>query len=114
MPAALVIRRKVLYHRTIGIGGIDKQRRVETDEEREFTIHVLRGRTMRTFKYGALAALCAICLLVISSQLFAFSLPLPMGVTLEGKGTVVSVEPGSAAERAGLQVGDRINRINGR
>ena len=69
---------------------------------------------MRTCKYGAIAALWVICLLVISSQLFAFSLPLPMGVTLEGKGTVVSVEPGSAAERAGIQVGDRINRINGR
>jgi C-terminal processing protease CtpA/Prc len=37
-----------------------------------------------------------------------------MGVSLEGKGTVVSIEPGSAAERAGIQVGDRINRINGR
>ena len=69
---------------------------------------------MRTCKYGAIAALCVICLLVVSSQVFAFSLPLPMGVTLEGKGTVVSVEPGSAAERAGIQVGDRINRINGR
>jgi C-terminal processing protease CtpA/Prc len=69
---------------------------------------------MRPSKYGALAALCVTCLLVISSELFAFSLPLSMGVTLEGKGTVVSVEPGSAAERAGIQVGDRINRINGR
>jgi len=69
---------------------------------------------MGTCKYGAIAALCVICLLVTSSQLFAFSLPLPMGVTLEGKGTVVSVEPGSTAERAGIQVGDRINRINGR
>jgi len=69
---------------------------------------------MRTSKYGAIAALCVICLLIISSQLFAFSLPLPMGVILEGKGTVVSVEPGSAAERAGIQVGDRINRVNGR
>jgi len=69
---------------------------------------------MRTCKYGAIAALWVIGLLVISSQLFAFSLPLPMGVTLEGKGTVVSVEPGSAADRAGIQVGDLINRINGR
>ena len=68
---------------------------------------------MRT-SYGALAALGVIGLLILSSPLFAFSLPLPMGVTLEGKGTVVSVEPGSAAERAGIQVGDRINRINGR
>ena len=39
---------------------------------------------------------------------------LPMGVVLEGKGTVVSVVPGSAAERAGIQPGDLINRINGR
>jgi len=69
---------------------------------------------MRTCKYGAIGALCVICLLVISSQLFAFFLRLPMGVTLEGKGTVVSVEPGSAADRAGIQAGDRINRINGR
>jgi S1-C subfamily serine protease len=69
---------------------------------------------MRTCKYGATAALCVICLLVISSQLFAFSLPLPMGVTLEGKGTVVSIVPNSAADRAGIKVGDRINRINGR
>lgn len=53
-------------------------------------------------------------LLILPSLLFAFSLPLPMGVILEGKGTVVSVEPGSAADRAGIQVGDRINRINGR
>ena len=71
-------------------------------------------RTMRTWKYGAIAALGVVCLLVLSSPLFALSLPLPMGVTLEGKGTVVSVEPGSAAERAGIQGGDRINRINGR
>jgi C-terminal processing protease CtpA/Prc len=69
---------------------------------------------MRTCKYGAIAALWVIGLLVISSQLFAFSLSLPMGVILEGKGTVVSVEPGSPADRAGIQVGDRINRINGR
>ena len=69
---------------------------------------------MRTFKYGAIAALCVICLLVVSSQVFAFSLPLPMGVTLEGKGTVVSIVPNSAADRAGIKVGDRINRINGR
>lgn len=65
-------------------------------------------------KYGPITVLCAICILVAASQSFAFSLSLPMGVTLEGKGTVVSVEPGSAAERAGIQVGDRINRINGR
>jgi C-terminal processing protease CtpA/Prc len=64
--------------------------------------------------YGALVALGVIGLLTISSPLFAFSLSLPMGVTLEGKGSVVSVEPGSAADRAGIQVGDRINRINGR
>jgi len=69
---------------------------------------------MRTCKYGTIAALSVICILVISSQLFAFSIPLPMGVTLEGKGTVVSIVPGSAADRAGIQVGDRINRINGR
>ena len=42
------------------------------------------------------------------------SLTLPMGVTLAGRGTVVSVEPGSMADRAGIQVGDLINRINGR
>jgi S1-C subfamily serine protease len=64
--------------------------------------------------YGARAALVVIGLLIISSPLFAFSLSLPMGVTLEGKGTVVSVIPGSAADQAGIQVGDRINRINGR
>jgi S1-C subfamily serine protease len=64
-------------------------------------------------KHGLIALLSMICLLV-TSQLFAFSLPLPMGVTLEGKGTVVSVEPGSTAERAGIQVGDLINQINGR
>ena len=69
---------------------------------------------MRTRKNKAMAALNVIFLLVLSTQLFAFSLPLPMGVTLEGKGTVVSVESGSAADRAGIQVGDRINRINGR
>jgi hypothetical protein len=40
-------------------------------------------------------------------------LTLSIGVTLEGRGDVVSVEPGSAAQRAGIQVGDRINRING-
>jgi hypothetical protein len=64
--------------------------------------------------YGARAALVVIGLLIISSPLFAFSLSLPMGVTLEGKGTVVSVIPASAADQAGIQVGDRINRINGR
>ena len=69
---------------------------------------------MRTWKYGAITVLWVMSLLVLSSPLFALSLPLPMGVTLEGKGTVVSVETGSAAERAGIQVGDRINRINGR
>ena len=69
---------------------------------------------MRIFRYGTIVALCVIGILVLSSQAVAFSLTLPMGVTLEGKGTVVSVEPGSAAERAGIQVGDRINRINGR
>ena len=42
------------------------------------------------------------------------TLTLPMGVTLEGRGTVVAVEPGSPAERAGIQVGDLINRINGK
>ncbi|MBF0594543.1 MAG: PDZ domain-containing protein [Candidatus Omnitrophica bacterium] len=42
------------------------------------------------------------------------TLTLPMGVVLEGKGTVISVEPGSPAERAGIQPGDLINRINGR
>ena len=42
------------------------------------------------------------------------TLALPMGVVLEGKGTVISVEPGSPAERAGIQPGDLINRINGR
>ncbi|MBI4763216.1 MAG: PDZ domain-containing protein [Deltaproteobacteria bacterium] len=68
---------------------------------------------MRTSS-GALVALGMIGLLIIPFPLFAFSLPLPMGVTLEGKGTVVSVEPGSAADRAGIQLGDRINRINGR
>jgi C-terminal processing protease CtpA/Prc len=68
---------------------------------------------MRT-SYGVLAALGVIGLLITSSPLFAFSLSLPMGVTLEGQGTVISVEPGSAADHAGIQVGDRINRINGR
>jgi len=42
------------------------------------------------------------------------TLTMSMGVVLEGKGTVVSVEPGSPAERAGIQPGDLINRINGR
>ena len=69
---------------------------------------------MKMCKYGVIVALNVIFILAVSSQLFAFSLPLPMGVTLEGKGTVVSVEPGSAADRAGIQVGDLINRINGR
>lgn len=48
------------------------------------------------------------------AALQANTLTLPMGVVLEGKGTVVSVEPGSPAERAGIQPGDLINRINGR
>ena len=50
-------------------------------------------------------------------QLVAFGqngLTLPMGVTLVGKGYVDVLVPGSPAERAGLQVGDIINRINGR
>ena len=50
-------------------------------------------------------------------QLAAFQqngLTLPMGVTLVGRGTVDSLVPGSPAERAGIQVGDIINRINGR
>ena len=50
-------------------------------------------------------------------QLAAFqqnALALPMGVTLTGKGYVETVTPGSQAERAGIQVGDVINRINGR
>jgi len=42
------------------------------------------------------------------------SLKLAMGVTLVGKGKVVSVTPGSKAQRAGIQVGDVINRINGK
>ncbi len=42
------------------------------------------------------------------------SLTLPMGVTLVGKGTVTSVVPGSKAERAGIRIGDLINRINGK
>lgn len=41
------------------------------------------------------------------------TLRLAMGVTLEGRGTVIAVEPGSSAERAGIQTGDLINRING-
>ena len=44
----------------------------------------------------------------------AATLALSMGVTLGGKGTVLSVEPGSAAQLAGIQAGDVINRINGR
>ncbi|MBF0330815.1 MAG: hypothetical protein HQL17_02675 [Candidatus Omnitrophica bacterium] len=44
----------------------------------------------------------------------AGTITLAMGVVLEGKGTVVTVERGSAAERAGIQPGDLINRINGR
>lgn len=41
------------------------------------------------------------------------SLHLAMGVTLQGRGTVVAVEPGSPAAQAGIQIGDVINRING-
>ena len=50
-------------------------------------------------------------------QLAAFQqngLTLPMGVMLVGRGTVDSLVPGSPAKRAGIQVGDIINRINGR
>jgi len=50
-------------------------------------------------------------------QLAAFqqnTLTLPMGVTLVGKGYVEAVAPGSQADRAGIQIGDVINRINGR
>jgi membrane-associated protease RseP (regulator of RpoE activity) len=50
-------------------------------------------------------------------QLAAFgqsSLTLPMGVTLVGKGYVDSIVSGSPAAQAGVQVGDIINRINGR
>lgn len=46
-------------------------------------------------------------------QIASQSLNLPIGVTLVGRGTVVSVVPGSSAARAGIQVGDVINRING-
>ena len=42
------------------------------------------------------------------------TIKLAIGVTLGGKGTVMSVDPGSPAQAAGLQVGDVINRINGR
>lgn len=42
------------------------------------------------------------------------SLTLPIGVTLEGRGTVVAVKPGSPAARAGIEIGDVINRINGK
>lgn len=52
----------------------------------------------------------------LQTQQVAFqsnSLTLPIGVTLAGRGEVISIEPGSAAQRAGLQIGDRINRING-
>ena len=42
------------------------------------------------------------------------TIKLAIGVTLGGKGTVLSVDPGSAAETAGLRVGDVINQINGR
>lgn len=41
------------------------------------------------------------------------SLRLPIGVTLQGRGTVMAVDPGSPAQRAGIQIGDVINRING-
>lgn len=40
-------------------------------------------------------------------------LTLQIGVKLVGKGEVIEVMPGSPAERAGIQVGDIINRING-
>ena len=42
------------------------------------------------------------------------TITLAMGVVLEGKGAVISVEPGSAADRAGILPGDLINRINGK
>ncbi|MBF0217659.1 MAG: PDZ domain-containing protein [Candidatus Omnitrophica bacterium] len=42
------------------------------------------------------------------------TITLPMGVTLEGKGSVTELVPGSSAERAGICVGDVINRVNGR
>ncbi len=41
-------------------------------------------------------------------------LKLPMGVTLVGKGMITEIVPGSKAFRAGLQIGDVINRINGK
>jgi len=42
------------------------------------------------------------------------TIKLAIGVTLGGKGTVLSVDPGSRAEAAGLRTGDVINQINGR
>jgi len=47
-------------------------------------------------------------------QVASNTLTLPMGVSLAGKGTVLWVTPGSSADLAGIQVGDVINRINGR
>jgi predicted metalloprotease with PDZ domain len=94
------------------LGVLQKDRKMKNLKRRQVDTG---NKTMKVSKYGFMAALDMIFLLVvITSPIFAFSLPLPMGVTLEGKGTVVSVEPGSAADRAGIQVGDLINRINGR
>ena len=42
------------------------------------------------------------------------TLTLPIGVTLAGRGSVISLEPGSPAACAGIQAGDIINRINGK
>jgi S1-C subfamily serine protease len=42
------------------------------------------------------------------------TIKLAIGVTLGGKGAVLSVDPGSRAEAAGLRTGDVINQINGR
>jgi hypothetical protein len=49
-----------------------------------------------------------------AQQVALNTLTLPFGVSLAGKGTVVSVDPGSPADQAGIQAGDLINRINGR